>query len=92
MIVDEAHISTLAVHPEWRGRGLGELLRDGMEEALLYRELATLRTDVPLGEKLADLEWRGADRSTLPELAARIGAENMTAMFAHPCNIAVAWL
>jgi ribosomal-protein-alanine N-acetyltransferase len=25
-IVDEAHICTLAVHPEWRGQGLGELL------------------------------------------------------------------
>ncbi len=25
-IVDEAHICTLAVHPDWRGRGLGELL------------------------------------------------------------------
>jgi ribosomal-protein-alanine N-acetyltransferase len=26
LLVDEAHISTLAVHPEWRGHGLGELL------------------------------------------------------------------
>jgi len=26
LIVDEAHICTLAVHPDWRGRGLGELL------------------------------------------------------------------
>jgi len=25
-IVDEAHICTLAIHPHWRGRGLGELL------------------------------------------------------------------
>ncbi|MBM4432073.1 MAG: ribosomal-protein-alanine N-acetyltransferase [Chloroflexi bacterium] len=25
-IVDQAHICTLAVHPNWRGRGLGELL------------------------------------------------------------------
>jgi len=25
-IVDEAHVCTLAVHPDWRGRGLGELL------------------------------------------------------------------
>ena len=23
---DEAHISTLAIHPDWRGKGLGELL------------------------------------------------------------------
>ncbi|MEW5985682.1 MAG: ribosomal protein S18-alanine N-acetyltransferase [Chloroflexota bacterium] len=26
MLADEAHISTIAVHPEWRGRGLGQLL------------------------------------------------------------------
>lgn len=26
LLVDEIHLSTIAVHPEWRGRGLGELL------------------------------------------------------------------
>ncbi|MCS7059742.1 MAG: ribosomal protein S18-alanine N-acetyltransferase [Anaerolineae bacterium] len=26
MLVDEAHISTIASHPAWRGRGIGELL------------------------------------------------------------------
>ncbi|MGD2040345.1 MAG: ribosomal protein S18-alanine N-acetyltransferase [Anaerolineae bacterium] len=26
LLVDEAHIATIAVHPEWRRRGLGELL------------------------------------------------------------------
>jgi len=26
MMVDEAHISTVATHPHWRGRGVGELL------------------------------------------------------------------
>lgn len=26
LLVDEAHIATLAVHPRWRGQGLGELL------------------------------------------------------------------
>ncbi len=26
LIADEIHISTIATHPEWRGRGLGELL------------------------------------------------------------------
>lgn len=26
LLVDEIHISTIAVHPQWRGRGLGELL------------------------------------------------------------------
>lgn len=26
LMVDEAHIATIASHPEWRGRGIGELL------------------------------------------------------------------
>lgn len=26
LLVDEAHICTIAVHPQWRGQGLGELL------------------------------------------------------------------
>lgn len=30
------------------------------EEALLYKELATVREDVPIKEKLSDLKWQGA--------------------------------
>ena len=26
LLVDECHVSTIAVHPDWRGQGLGELL------------------------------------------------------------------
>jgi ribosomal-protein-alanine N-acetyltransferase len=34
-IVDEAHISTIAVHPDWRGQGAGEqLLAAALERAL----------------------------------------------------------
>lgn len=29
-IIDEAHIATIAVRPEWRGRGVGELLFSGL--------------------------------------------------------------
>lgn len=39
---------------------LAETLAQGREAALLYRQLATLRRDVPLEEKLDDLEWQGA--------------------------------
>jgi ribosomal-protein-alanine N-acetyltransferase len=31
-MVDEAHISTIASHPDWRGKGVGELLLLGMIE------------------------------------------------------------
>ncbi len=39
---------------------LAETLAAGREDALLFRKLATLREDVPLKEKLDDLEWKGA--------------------------------
>ena len=32
LLVDEAHIATIAVHPEWRGQGLGELLLSALLE------------------------------------------------------------
>jgi 5'-3' exonuclease len=39
------------------------------EAATLYRQLATLRRDVPLRETLPDLQWRGPDAAALAELA-----------------------
>ena len=43
-----------------RAQRLAESLQSHREEADLYRRLATLRTDVPLRERVADLEWKGA--------------------------------
>jgi 5'-3' exonuclease len=48
-------------------------LRAHREEAILYRTLATLRTDVPLAESLDDLRWRGAERGALESLGADLG-------------------
>jgi 5'-3' exonuclease len=39
------------------------------EDALLFRELATLRTDVPLTESLPALRWRGPNERALAALA-----------------------
>jgi 5'-3' exonuclease len=58
---------------------LASSLRDRREEAALYRRLATLRTDVPLEEGLADLEWRGARRTSLEALCREIGFEDLLA-------------
>ena len=44
-----------------RATTLVENLQQNYKDALLFRELSTLRTDVPLKEKLDDLKWRGAD-------------------------------
>jgi 5'-3' exonuclease len=63
---------------EVRGKErLAASLRDRRADAALYRKLATLRTDVPLAEGLAELEWRGARRRELVSLLATIGAPEL---------------
>ena len=49
----------------WMLAGIAEMLcRHGWRwsrgNALLFRTLATLRTDVPMPERVDDLAWRGA--------------------------------
>jgi len=46
------------------------------EEVLLYKRLATLRTDVPLTESIEDLEWRGA-RPELRPFCSSIGLDRL---------------
>jgi hypothetical protein len=64
------------------GLGLGrattlvENLRQNYQEALLFRELSTLRTDVPLKENLADLKWQGA-YPRLKKLCHELGDERI---------------
>lgn len=48
---------------------LAEVLAARRDDALLYRQLATLRTDAPLAETLDDLRWRGPDLPALERLA-----------------------
>ena len=52
---------------------LAAALRDHRELAYLFRELATLTTDVPLPEGLDDLRWRGAHRAAFTATAERLG-------------------
>jgi 5'-3' exonuclease len=46
------------------------------DEAALYKRLATLRSDVPLEETLADLEWQGARREELAAFCREIGDDD----------------
>jgi 5'-3' exonuclease len=63
---------------EVRGRDrLAASLAERRKDSYLYRDLATLRTDVPLVEDLAALEWRGARREELERLCAAIGAPDL---------------
>lgn len=61
-----------AVSPRGAKRLAGNLAAD-REAAGLYKELAILRTDVPLEEELDDLRWRGARREELARFCERIG-------------------
>jgi 5'-3' exonuclease len=52
---------------------LAATLRRSMGEALLYRFLAQLRTDVPLPDSLSDLEWKGVPRTRYAALCDELG-------------------
>jgi len=54
-------------------------LRERRLEALLCRELAELRTDLPLPHTLDDLEWLGASRQQVERLCAVIGDDSVIA-------------
>jgi 5'-3' exonuclease len=52
---------------------LAEQLAAQMDDALLFKLLATLRLDAPLGETVADLEWRGVRRGAFLALCDELG-------------------
>ena len=55
---------------------LAATLRDGRNDAMLYRTLATLRTDAPLAEGLEETRWRGPGQN-LAEIERRLGEEGL---------------
>jgi ribosomal-protein-alanine N-acetyltransferase len=54
LLMDDVHIATIAVHPRWRGRGLGALLL-----------LALLDRGIELGARRATLEVRVSNQAAL---------------------------
>ncbi len=56
---------------------LGETLATHRDEALLYRHLATLVTDVPLDERLDDLAWYGVPREAFLTVCDRLDATTL---------------
>jgi len=78
------HVRDIPADPEaWdvkvRGaRGLAARLAEHAEQAALYVDLTTLRTDVPLvREQVDDLAWPGADRAAFEALAERLGSPGL---------------
>lgn len=51
LLVDDAHVATIAVHPDWRGRGLGDLLLASL-----------LKQAMALGAHRSTLEVRVSNR------------------------------
>lgn len=65
-------------HEDWdvKVRGAATLarnLREQRDDAVLYRRLATLRTDVPIDASLKSLRWRGPNRPALEALCEELG-------------------
>jgi 5'-3' exonuclease len=56
---------------------LAENLHARRREAIMVRNLATLRTDLPITDSIDDLEWRGADRDALTAMAKRLEVEEV---------------
>ncbi|HSO49260.1 MAG TPA: 5'-3' exonuclease H3TH domain-containing protein, partial [Acidimicrobiia bacterium] len=57
---------------------LAATLRENRELAFAYRELTTLRLDVPIEETLSDLEWRGVPRAAFEEFCSEVGFDPET--------------
>ena len=69
-------------HEDWnvKVRGaetLASNLRERREDAMLYRTLATLRTDAPIHESLDELRWTGPNRAELEALCAELGERDL---------------
>ena len=65
-------------HRQWgvdvaRAGMLAAVLKRDRAQAMLFRELATLRTDVPVFDTVDELEWRGPTPA-FAALAARLSA------------------
>ena len=67
------HISALS---PGRSASLATSLAARRPEAMLYKKLARLRQDVPLKERLTDLQWQGANKR-LAGLCRELGEERL---------------
>ena len=77
------HLEEIPTHPyQWRVKPRGAekmaaALAGELKNALLYRTLATLRTDVPLAESIERLEWKGVPRDKFEGWCAKTGTALM---------------
>jgi ribosomal-protein-alanine N-acetyltransferase len=58
LVVDEAHIATIAVHPQYRGQGIGKLLLDHILQDAVRRGLLSALLEVRAGNQVAIQMYR----------------------------------
>mgnify|MGYP001414534342 CR=1 FL=1 len=76
--LEEIPIEASAWEVKVRGaHSLAESLKAHREEVILYRTLATLRTNVPLKENLDDLKWEGVRGDQMEALAQELGVPRL---------------
>jgi 5'-3' exonuclease len=75
-IPDDATKWRISALSPGRRASLAASLAARRPEAMLYRKLARLRQDVPLKERLTDLQWRGAS-NRLKALCRELGEERL---------------
>jgi 5'-3' exonuclease len=77
VLAEYAHLEAIpAAAADWRvevrgAEALAKKLVEHRDDAMLFRQLATLRTDVPLIESLDALRWRGPRDEAFGDLAER---------------------
>lgn len=82
MLSHYGHIENIPdSHDEWEPKvrgaaGLAATLADERDLALLFRRIATVRTDAPVSDGIDGLAWPGP-RTGFEDLCSRIGAENL---------------
>lgn len=58
LVIDEAHISTLAVHPDWRRQGLGSLIMAALLDKAVERGAAVATLEVRVSNEAAQNLYR----------------------------------
>jgi ribosomal-protein-alanine N-acetyltransferase len=58
LVLDEAHISTIAVHDDWRGQGLGELMLAAQIDAAILRGAVEITLEVRVSNSVAQNLYR----------------------------------
>ena len=56
---------------------LAATLRDKRADALLFKDIATLRTDADIPQSLDELEWKGVDKPAFVALCDELGFESL---------------